>query len=361
MVGGESFLKGLDLSKNHEHRPIESIRDYQRYKMFVIENGTNKQRELVFGEVTWGDNIESLGMEMSFSLPRNIDDRHLAPYDVVNVGDGIIFKSLDETIFEGMVETVDLERYSKGITCYDYGYLLGKSAILKQFNDVSGHTAIQSICSDRGIPVGNITPMSVKVNEIYNNTSISDIFKDIIEKENKNTGKRVVMEMRRGQLYIEDMNTNIVKLSHKPAANIASFNPAGLPGSITKSATLDNMKNHVEVVYQESEGDVTTVRTVATSSNDASIKKYGKRTHIESVNEDEISKAQSIANNKLRELQGMEIKITVEMLGDDRLRSGRIIEVDNKTYNLKGRYKVINCEQQYSNRTRKMTLELEGV
>lgn len=361
MVGNKSFLKGLDLSENHEHRPIDSIRDYQSYRMYTIKNGTNDYKELVFGDVTWGDNIESLGVELNFSLPRNKDDRHLAPYDVVNVGDGIVFKGLEDVIFEGMVESVDLERYSKRITCYDYGYLLNKTAILKQFNKTKGHAAIQSICDTQGIPVGTITPMTVEITEIYNNASVSDIMKDIIERENKLTGKRITMEMRRGKLYIENMNNNVVQLSYRPAANVAAFNPATVPGEITKSATLDNMKNHIEVIYQETEGDSTKVRVVATASNNNSIKKYGKRVHIESVSEDEIGQAQTIANNKLRELQGMEINITVEMLGDDRLRSGRVIEVNNATYNLSGKYKVVNCEQQYSNRTRRMTLELEGV
>lgn len=361
MVARRNFLEGMNLSKNHQHRPISSIRDYQEYKMFTIENGTNTQRELVFGEVSWGDNIESLGMELNFTLPRNKDDRHLAPYDVVNVGDGIVFTNLEDVIFEGMVETVQLERYAKKITCYDYGYLLSKTDILKQFNEVSGHSAIQSICSDIGIPVGNIEAMSAKITEIYNNTSVSDIFKGIIEEENKQTGKRLVMEMREGKLYIEDMNMNVIQLSHKPAANISTFDPSDVPGDITKSATLDNMKNHVQVVYQQTEDDITTVRTVATASNNESIEKYGKRVHVENINEDEMENAQTIANNKLRELQGMEIKITVEMLGDDKARSGRVVEVDNESYNLSGKYKIINCEQSYYNRTRKMVLDLEGV
>lgn len=361
MVGKRKLLEDLNLSKNHQHKPIESIRDYQEYKMFTIKNGTNEQRELVFGEVTWGDNIESLGMEMSFSLPRNIDDRFLAYYDVVNVGDGIVFKNLEGVIFEGMVESVELERYGKNIVCYDYGYLLSKTDILKQFNKTSGHSAIQSICSDIGMPVGNIEPMSVQVTEIYNNTTVSDIFKKIIEDENKQTGKRLVMEMRGGKLYIEDMNTNVLQLSHKPAANIAAFNPTEVPGEITKSATLGNMRNHVEVVYQQTEKDVTTVRVVATASNSASIQKYGKRVHVETIDEDELDNAQTIANNQLRELQGMEIEITVELLGDDNIRSGRVISVENPTYNLSGQYKVINCEQTYSNHIRKMKLDLEGV
>lgn len=358
---GSSYLKGLDLSKNHEHKPISSIRDYQAYKMYTIKNGTSETKELVFGEVSWGDNIESLGLEFNFSLPRNKSDRHLAPYDVVNVGDGIVFKNLEDVIFEGMVEKVELERYAKNITCYDYGYLLSKTAILKQFNEVCGHSAIQSICSDIGIPVGDIIPMGTKITEIYNNMSVSDIFKSIIEEENKNTGKTIVMEMRNGKLYVEDMNTNVIKLLHKPAANIGGFNPSEFPGEITKSATIDNMRNHVQVVYQETEGDITTSRVVASASNEGSISKFGKRTHIESINEDEMPEAQTIANNKLRELQGMEINVTVEMLGDDRLRSGRVIEVNNGIYNLEGKYKVINCEQKYSNSTRKMVLDLEGV
>lgn len=361
MVVRAQMRDGLDLSPNHKHRPITSIKDYKRYKMYIIKNGEKKPKEIVFGDVSWRSNIESLGVELSVSIPRNVDDRHLSSYDIIEIGDGVIFKNLNEVIFEGMVEDIDTKRYQKDIVCYDFGHLLGKTTILKQFNKIKGHSAIQSICREQNIPVGKVETMGVNITEIYKNQSISDIFKDIIEKENTNTGKRITMEIRKGKLYVESVNTREVKLKHRPAANIGAFDPTTVPGDITRDDTIGDMRNHVKVVYEKTEDKNTTARVVAQAKDSASIKKYGSRVHIESVNEDELGDAQKIANSKLRELQGIKTSATVELLGDDSLRSGRVINIKNKTFNLSGKYLVLNCEQIYKNSNRRMRLEIEGV
>lgn len=361
MVTREQMRDGFQLDPNHAHKPIESIRDYKKYRMYVVKNGSNESKEIVFGETTWEDNIESLGLELNTDIPRNVDDRHFSPYDIIEIGDGIIFKNKEDVIFDGMVEDLNPGRYNKKIKCYDFGKLLGQTNITKQFNNVRGDTAINNICKEQNIPVRNVEVMETKITEIYNNQPISDIFKDIIEKENSKYNKSIFMEIRKGKLHVESMSIKITPLKHKPSSNVGAFDPSEVPGNINKSESLSSIKNHVKAIYSKTEDDNTTIEVVAEAKDDESINKYGRRTHNESITKEDLDEAQTIANNKLRELQGIKTSVTIELLGVDTLRSGRKINIKNKTYGLKGNYKVLNCQQTYINSSRKMLLDLEGM
>lgn len=351
------LVRDYNYSPNHQHRPIGSIRDYQKYHMYLIKEGKPKPLPLVFGEVTWTDNIDTLGMELNTSLPKNMDDRFLKIYNVAEVGDGIIFKNLEEVIFEGMIENIDEQRYSKVLVCYDFGNLLSKTAITKQLTKINGKSAIENICSEANIPIGNIDSMGVSITEIYKGKSISDIFKDIIDKEEQHSGSKYIMEMRKGKLHIEKQSNLVVDLLHKPSANVSNFDPTLIPGDISRSDSVTDMKNYVEVVQDEDKS----IKKLATAKDDENIRRYGQRKHIETVNKDEAKNAQKIANNKLRELNGIKTNLIVELLGDDRLRSGRVITLNNETFKLKGQYRVLNCTHILSNTNRTMTLDIEGV
>lgn len=354
-------ISSLNHSPNHQHKPITTIKNFKQYRMYLIKNGTTEPKELVFGNVTWGDNIESLGVELNVSIPRNVGDRFLRNYDVIEIGDGVLFKNLDGVVFQGMIENIDTQRFQKDITCYDLGHLLNKTSILKQFTNVKGHDAISSVCSEQGVPVGSIEPMGVDITKIYKNEVVSDIIKDIIDQENTNTGKRLRMEFREGKLYIENQDDKVIELSYKPAANISQFDPTTVPGEISRDDSITDMRNHVKVVYEQTGTKAANARIVAEAKDDESIKKYGRRVQLESVTKEELPNAQTIANNKLRELQNVITNVTIELLGDDKLRSGHVIELNNESYGLKGKYVVLNCEHIYENNNRKMRLEIEGV
>ncbi len=68
-----------------------------------------------------------------------------------------------------------------------------------------------------------------------------------------------------------------------------------------------------------------------------------------------------IAQNKLKELNKVNEDISITVLGDDNVRAGRILEIDNDIFKLKGQYLVKDCTHMYQNRTHTMDLTLEKV
>lgn len=346
-------VKDMDFSKNEMHRPIDTIRDFKKYVLYLVKNG--KRVKLNYGDVTWRDNIDTLGMEFSTTLPRNQDDRHMARYDIAEVGDKIIFMNKKNEIFQGIITTVDFDRYSKKITAHDYAYYLNKSKVIIQFNKVKASTAISRLCKKNNVPVGKIDNMSTNITEIYNNQSVSDIIKDILEKQEKNVGGKYRMEMRSGKLYVIKHTNLKIKPMFKPAPNVSIYDPRVSFGDISRTDTLDGMVNKVIVIEEKDKK----IRTLATTVDKNSLNKYGLFQEVVSVDKEEAKNANKIAKRTLDENKGVQQTISITMPGDDKVRAGRVIAIENKTYGLKGDYLITDCSHEYKNNNRYMKLEVK--
>lgn len=335
--------------------PIKERKRYQGYKVFVLKG--NNKHPLVYGEISWRDNIETLGMEVNFDIPRNFDDKHMKRYDIVDVGDGILFTNMNNEIFRGIVTTIDFSRYSKKITAHDYAYYFNKSKTIIQFNKMSGSSAIKKLCKENNVPIGSIENMNVKITEIYNNQSISDIIKDIINKQKDHNGGEYRMEMRKGKLYVFKANNKKIKPTFKPARNIGSFDPTKAPSEISRTDTMDGMLTKVKVVLEEDKK----YKVLATEVDTKNLKKYGLFQEVISINKDESKNAKKIAKQKLKDHKGIQQTISISMLGDDKVRSGRVLALNNEIFGLKGDYLITDCQHSYVNGHRRMQLEVKRV
>lgn len=327
------------------------------YKLEVIKE-TGESREILYDKLNWKDNIDTLGMQLNFNTPRNLKDRYLKNYDIAEIGDKILVTREDDLeIFRGIIADLGTNRFSKSITAFDYAFYLNKSKIIKQFNKIKADEAIKNLVSSFNIPIGNISSMTTLITKIYNNKTVSDIIKDIIKQVEDTSGQKFRMEMREGKLFIENYKDLIIVPSFKPAINVAGFNPLLAIGDINKKENIIEMKNKI-VIYS---GNEKKVKVVAIAKDDKSISKYGLLADTESVDQKELSQAKNIAKNKLNKLNKVGQNITLELLGDDNVRAGRIIEIDEKDYNLQGYYLVKNSDHVYENNNRKMKLTIEEV
>lgn len=102
-------------------------------------------------------------------------------------------------------------------------------------------------------------------------------------------------------------------------------------------------------------------RVVAIAKDDKNIAQFGLLQEVESVDDKDIAKAKVIAQNKLKELSRIGEDISIELLGDDNVRAGRILEVNNDMFKLQGQYLVKDCTHTYQNRIHKMSLTIEKV
>lgn len=100
-------------------------------------------------------------------------------------------------------------------------------------------------------------------------------------------------------------------------------------------------------------------RIIAQVNDLTNISKYGLLQDIYNIDNKDISQARNIAKNKLAELNKIIEDNSVELLGNDDVRSGRILEFNEPITGLIGRYLVKECIHTYNNSIHKMQLQLE--
>ncbi|WP_353096243.1 hypothetical protein [Tissierella praeacuta] len=328
------------------------------YTLSLIKD-SGKQNNItnLCGNLSWKDSIDTLGMELNVDVARNTDDKHMKSYDLVEVGDKIVLLNNGKELFRGIIVDLGTERYSKPVTAFDYAFYLNQSRTIIQFNKVRADEAIKQLCSKFNVLIGNITSISTVVTKIYKEDTIADIIKDILKQAADELGIKYRLEMRAGKLYIEKYTDLIIRPSFKPAHNIKSFNPLDTIGSISKSESIAEMRNSILI----SSSNEKSSRVVATAKDNKNIAKFGLLQEVESVDDKDIAKAKVIAQNKLKELNRIGEDISIELLGDDNVRAGRILEVNNDTFELQGQYLVKDCTHTYQNRVHKMNLTIEKV
>lgn len=324
------------------------------YRMIAISNNQKTDITEFVGEFSWGDSIDTLGMKLSFSVVQNHRDKFLNQMKRLDLGDGIVLLNNNKERFQGVIVSDDIGEFDRSFTCFDFAFWLNKSTLIKQFNKVSSEKAIKSMCEELKIPV-EVKGMKGTINKIYKDKVVSDIIKDIIDEAEKNSGQKFRMEMRGGKLIIEPYANLIVRAEYQLSENTGKFDATLTIGSISKSRSIGNMINSVVITSS----DEKSTRVVAKAESKENIKRFGLLQSVESVDDKDKAKAQNIAKNKLKELNRIEEDISMEVLGSDELRAGRILELNNQEYELRGKFLIKDCEHSYKNGVHRCNINVE--
>ena len=327
------------------------------YNIFLIKKASQLNITPICANLSWGDSLDTLGMQFNFDIARSTQDRYLRIYDVAEIGDKIVLKNNDIELFRGITVDLSTEISKKVITAFDYAFYLNQSKVIIQFNKIIADVAIKQLCSKFNIPIGNITSIPTIISKIYNGQTVSDIIKDILDQVTKETGMKFRLEMREGKLYIEKYEDLLVEATFKPAANIQKFSVFNAIGNISKSESIQEMRNRIQI----SSGDERSSKVIASADDPESIAAYGLLQEVESIDNKDIAQARNVANNRLKELNRIKQNITLDLLGDDKIRSGRIVTVNNDQFGLSGNYLVKECTHTYHNSIRKMNITIEKV
>ena len=126
-------------------------------------------------------------------------------------------------------------------------------------------------------------------------------------------------------------------------------------GGVSLSKSIVDMKNSVLVVT-ENKG---AIRTIGEEQDSKSIEKYGKLQEVVTLDEKEFSKANLVAKNELKKLNRITEDFSIDALGDDNVKSGRVIDIDLPLFNLKGEYLIKESNHTISNHIHKISLKLE--
>lgn len=305
------------------------------------------------GSLNWSDSVGTLGCKLSFSIARNKDDKFMANYDILEKGDKVIKLNNKEETFRGVITDVSEDRYKLSVVALDYAFYLSKNKTIIQFNKISASNAIKKVCKKFNVNV-EIESISTIITKIYKTQTVSGIISDILKQVNEETGDNYFYEMYKDKLYIRKYGFESVYPEYKQFENTEPFNVFDAIGSVSKSGSIQDMKNSVLIVSNEEKS----VSIKAKLKDDKSISNYGLLQEIITVDKKDKSKASNTCKNKLKELNKPKEEISLNILGSDVIKSGRVVEINVDTFNIKGNYLILSTNHSYSNSIHKCSIKV---
>ena len=320
------------------------------YKVII----KNKDVSDIIGNLTWRDTVDTLGVEVEFELPVNRYDKDFEFLYDITLGDHIqILNDKGETLVQAIIVTETPNGKITNFTAYDMAWYLNKSTVIKQFKKMIGNDCVKSLCKEIGIKV-EVSGLDTKIDKIYKDKSISDVIKDIIEQCSQFNSKKFFIEFDNGTLKI--MPYKKIKVFGRFEIQKDKFiNINENIGGVSLTKSIVDMKNSV-LVITENKG---AIRTIGEEQDSKSIEKYGKLQEVVTLDEKEFSKANLVAKNELKKLNKITEDFSIDVLGDDNVKSGRVIDIDLPLFNLKGEYLIKESNHTISNHIHKVSLKLE--
>jgi hypothetical protein len=318
------------------------------HQLFNLSSNIETNITPLVRDIQWRSSIHELGEQLNFNIALN-DDRYF-PSSSIDLGNLISLRHEDE-IFNGVVVSQQKNgRGSVGYTCFDYAFYLNKSSDTYQFNKISAKKAIETILKDFNVPVGYIAPMSTIIDKIYSAKTVSEIIKDIIDLAEKERGIKYRMEMRRGRLYIQRQQDLVIKPVFKLAENIQEYDVSNSISNPSRRRTIENMKNSIKLISND--------KVIAEAQNSRLMAQYGVLQEVRNVDTKDKAKAKNIARNILYELGKIFEENSLEMIGNDRVRAGRIMEIYEPVTGMKGQYLINDVNHTVRNGIHRMQLGL---
>lgn len=297
------------------------------------------------GNITKSDNIDSLGVQLSFDYLNNkVIDKNTVWIDLA-LGNTIMMYDDDELLFQGTIQKAS----RNGLSSYQYdvfdnAWYLNKQEARIQFSGVDVKTAIETLCKQESIPCEVACDIPTKVTKIYNGDTISKIIDDLLKQATAETGKRYRREYNNSKLYINAFDN--LKMIWESEPLVSDF---------SQEFNCDGMANKVIILS----GNEKNTTVVATKQDDESIKKYGLYVHYEKIDDKKKAQADNIATKKLKSMSSPKKTIKCTLLGDNYVRAGRILKFNQPNIGMVGEYLVVSCEHSYDGMKHVMECELK--
>lgn len=319
------------------------------HELWLVKGATMTDITPMLGGLSWKSSTDTLGDELSFEIAFN--DTRFFPINPCDVGDMVVLKNGEE-ITRAVI--VDEDRSGRGpisYTAYDFAFYLNKSSSVYQFNGMSASGVLKKVLSDFGVPIGGINVPGVAITKIYNNVVVSDIIRDVLDILTEKTGKIFLMEMRQGKMYIENQTTQTVSGTFQLADNVEVYDVTDAIGDISHKRSITDMINSVQIVGNDD-------KLLLTKSDGAMVSKYGKLQKVVTLDQDEKLSAAQVAQNELNVLSKMTEEISVELIGDDRVRAGRLFKLSEPVTGVSGTFLITDATHTIANGIHTMSLTL---
>ena len=308
----------------------------------------------IIGNLTWRDTVDTLGVEVDFELPVNRYDKKFEFLYDITLGDPIqILNAKGEVLVQAIIVTETPSGKITSFTAYDMAWYLNKSTVIKQFKKMIGNDCVKSLCKEIGIDV-EVSGLDTKIDKIYKDKAVSEVIKDIIEQCSQFNSKKFFIEFDKNKLIVSPYK-KIKVFGTFEIQKDKFININENIGGVSLSKSIVDMKNSV-LVITENKG---AIRTIGQEQDTKSIEKYGKLQEVVTLDEKEFSKANLVAKNELKKLNKITEDFSIDVLGDDNVKSGRVIDIDLPLFNLKGEYLIKESNHTISNHIHKISLKLE--
>lgn len=318
------------------------------HQLLLAQAGRLVDISAITGGLSWSSDIDSLGVQLKFGTGH---DERYTPSAEVQLGDMVVLQSSVE-IMRGVVVTEAFAgRGRRDFDAFDFAWYLNKSKITRQFNDVQGDQAIREVLKVYGIPVGALPSIRIVVTKIYAAKTGAEIIADILESAAQQLGVKYRTLMRSGAFHAVPQND---------LKNQRIFKVGALPLSgASRRRSIDGMKNSI-VVYTGGDESYTELATVR---NQALVKQYGllqEMVSLDGEGEGEGAvQAQNVARNMLTDLGRVGDDGGFEMLGDDSVAAGQLIEVEEPITGTRGTFLIKSCSHSVADGVHKMQLQWE--
>lgn len=297
------------------------------------------------GNITKSDNIDSLGVQLSFDYALNkYLDKNSVWIDLA-LGNTILMYDDDELLFQGTIQKASrngLSSYRYDV--FDSAWYLNKQEARIQFSGVDVKTAIETLCKQESIPCEVACDIPTKVTKIYNGDTISKIIDDLLKQATSETGKRYRREYNNSKLYINAFDN--LKMIWESEPLVSDF---------SQEFNCDGMANKVVILS----GNEKNTTVVATKQDNESIKKYGLYTKYIKIDDKKKAQADNIATKKLKSMSSPKKTIKCTLIGDNYVRAGRILKFNQPNIGMVGEYLVTSCEHSYDGMKHTMECELK--
>lgn len=279
------------------------------------------------------DDIKSLGVKLSFDYLNNkVIDKNTVWIDL-SLGNTILLYDDDTLLFQGTIQKATRNGLgSYQYEAYDNAWYLNKQEARIQFNAVDVKKAIETLCKQENLPCDVACDITTKVTKIYNGDTISKIIDDLLQLATNETGKRYRREYNYGKLYINVFDN--LKMIWQSEPLVSEF---------SQEFNCETLANKIVIMS----GNEKSQQVVATAQDDNSIKKYGLYVHYEKVDDKKTAQAAQIAKTKLKNMAWPTKATKCTLLGDNYVRSGRILKFNQPNINMVGEYLVTSCQHSY--------------
>ena len=325
----------------------------------IVLNKDNKSEDItsLVSDLTWSESLDTVGLSLSFSVPDK-EEKYI-PHLKVMAGDIVQVFNDDGEMIRAVVINVSREYPKRTVKSSDFGFYLNKNDIVIQFKNKSVSECIKQLFTRMGIVLGGICDMPANVKGMYIK-NVNEVIKELIKIQQDNDGKKYYYELRAEKIYVFKLPTEPINYIFKPAINVGQFDvtdkDAHSRGKYSHS--IEDMKNAVVAeVNSKTSGEMPEKQFIV--RDEESIKKYGLLTENYSVNSDKAGSIQELAKNELKEKNKLKKEFSMDFIGHDNARAGRVMHIIDEYLGIDGNYRIKSVSHKISgcNHTMNCTLE----